>query len=113
MPSFGEGEPLLSGAEVLSFTSALVDRPLDALHANATAFHGPISLDFGFQEGPERLDIGQEGKCTTVKEYLEGIDGWCKRLKMTEPDTDVSQIMQESFIGWRYSKIDFKKNSTM
>jgi len=112
MPAFGEGEPMLSGTEVLSWTSDFVDRPLDALHANATAFYGLISFDFGFEEWPERLDMGQEGKSTTVTEYLQGIDAWCKRWKLQE-DTNVSQSMQETFRGWRHFRTDFEKSSTI
>ena len=113
-PAFGQGECTLVGPEVLSYQSDIQDKPLDPLHANAVAFHGRLSFDFGFEEWPHKLVLGKEDEWTTVKEYLQGMDDWCKDWVAKEPDTAVTQTlsMQGSFLGWHRARIDFANNVT-
>ena len=107
-PAFGEGVAFLWPCENLSYFSDLREMPLDPLHANATAFYGRIALDFGFEEWPELLVMGKVDERTSVQQYLEGIDAWCKHWKTQQPDTEVTQSMQESFLGWKSARPDYK-----
>lgn len=113
MPAFGRGECTLAGPEVCSYQSDIQSRPLDSLHANAKAFYGSLIFDFGFEEWPNKLAFGKEDKWTTVKEYLQEIDAWCKDWIAKEPSTYVSQSMEETFSGWHRARIDFVNNSTV
>ncbi len=108
-PAFGEGETEVWLNETQSLD--LRSEVLDLLHANATAFYGQV--DFGFEERPQRLVIGEPDKRTTVKEFTQGIDGWWKLWKAEEPDTNVTQSMQESFDGWHFGYQDFTAEVTV
>ena len=113
VPGFGDGDWMLTGPEVLSYQSDIQNKPLDPLqHDNAIAFHGCLIFDFGFKEWPHKLVLGKEDKWTIVKEYLQGMDTWCKDWIAEEPDTYVTQGMQESFLGWHRARIDFANNAT-
>lgn len=112
-PAFGEGEAYLCPPEVESLSMDLRWKPLHPLYANATAFWGRMAFDFEFSEWPERLVIGGDDRRTTVKEYVNGLDAWCKGWKVQEPDTAVTSSMQESFRGWRLGKHDFRDNCTV
>ncbi len=102
-PAFaGNVEPSSFGAEVFGTFADLVSKPIDDLHLDATAFYGRIGFDFGLEEWPHMLIIGEDNKRVTVREYLEGMDGWCWQWKTQEPDTDVTAVVQEGFAGWRH-----------
>lgn len=113
LPAFGEGGDRLYNPTVFSWCSDPVSAPIDALHANAPAFYGPISFDFGFLEWPHKLNLGQLNKFTTVGEYLQGMNNWCQRWVAAEPDTSVTQSMQETFMGWEYSRMQHPESGTV
>ena len=112
-PAFGEGEAYLCPPEVESLSMDLRWKPLHPLYANATAFWGRMAFDFEFSEWPERLVIGGNDRRTTVKEYVNGLDAWCRSWRVQEPDTAVTSSMQETFMGWRLGKHDFRDNCTV
>lgn len=104
-PSFGDGENRLSSPAVFSWCSDAKSMPIDPLHANVTAFHGPISFDFGFDEWPYRLNLGEHDRITTVGEYLQAMNDWCRHWVAKEPDSSVTQSMQATFSGWEFSRL--------
>lgn len=112
-PAFGEGEAYLCPPEVESLSLDPRWKPLRPLHANATAFWGRMAFDFGFSEWPKRLMIGEDDSRTTVKEYADALDAWCRSWKVQEPDTAVTSSMQETFMGWRLGKHDCSDNCTV
>ena len=78
-PAFGEGVASLCTDETQSNYLDIREIPLDSLHANATAFYGRIAFDFGYEEWRDLLVVGKDNERTTVQQYIEGIDAWCKR----------------------------------
>ena len=108
IPAFGEGDARLCPSESLSWFLGTTRAPswtLDTcpLHANAAAFYGRLSFDFGFREWPHSLIMGGFDQRTSVKEFAKGIDEWCKQCKAQHPETHVTDAMKQEFQGWRYA----------
>ena len=79
--------------------------PLDASHANATAFYGQVTFFPDFSGTP--LSIGQKGERTNVQQMLDGLDRWWQQYTKSASKEDIDSLIEtlESCAGWEKSSI--------
>jgi len=76
--------------------------PLDALHADATAFYGQVTFHAAFEQGPTPLSMGKKGERTTVQQMLDALRAWWQEYARSASEASVASTVAalELCAGW-------------
>ena len=114
-PSFGDSESTMDSPETCCMNSWR-DLPLDAVHANATAWYGKMKFDFSCCDAGQNVTIGEVHKRVTVREFVDAIQSWAVAWdkRQTHPAIAASFMIYDcvGFEGWNIGHCD-KDNATI
>ncbi len=81
--------------------------PLDALHAEATAFYGQVTFHPAFEQGPTPLSMGKKGERTTVQQMLDALRAWWRGYVKSASEASVVSTVQalELCSGWESGRM--------
>ena len=87
------------GPEYLSYA------PMDALHANATAFYGQVTFFPDFSGTP--LSIGHRGERTSVQQMLDALNRWWQQYSKSASKEKIDSLIEvlEACAGWEESRV--------
>ena len=103
--SFGDEPARLYRPSELHYSYECNTSPLDNLHAKAVAFVDKMVFDFDYTPSPVPalgpLEIGTDGKITTVEEMITATTKYCKAWK--ELDIGLVPDDLQASCGWKVS----------
>ena len=117
LPDFGDGKTTTVQSPDTCCINSWRDLPLDALHANATAWYGKMKFDLSCCEAGQTLTIGEVQKHVTVQEFVDAVHNWAVAWdkQQTPPAIDAAFVMYDcmGYIGWNTGRCDKQDDGTI
>lgn len=114
--SFDDSNSTMESPDVCCMKS-FRDLPLDAVHANATAWYGKMKFDLSCCDTGQTVTVGEVHKRVTVKEFVDAIQSWAVawNKRQTHPAIEASFMIYDctGYEGWNIGHCDKQDNATM
>lgn len=93
------------------------DLPLDAVHANATAWYGKMKFDLSCIDPGQTIIVGEVNKRVTVKDFVDAIQDWAVAWdkKQTHPAIEASFMIYDciGYPGWNVGSCDIQDDASV
>lgn len=114
--SFDDSNSTMESPDACCMKS-FTELPLDAVHANATAWYGKMKSDLSCCDVGQTVTVGGVHKRVTVTEFADAIQSWAVAWneRQTHPAIDASSMIYDytGYQGWSIGHCDRQDHATV
>ena len=115
-PGFGDSNSTIGSPDTCCMNSHR-DLPLDAVHANATAWYGKMRFDLSCCDHGQNVTIGEVNRRVTVKEFVDALQQWAVAWykQQTPPTIEACFVIYDcmGYTGWNIGHYDKHDDATL